>query len=156
MLDDAIAGGVSKLHKHAHTALNKHKITCTEKHICKSGWCPVWNPFIWFLSALSKWDQMWKKKQEKGDRDKCSWRAMTSKTVKENASGALIPSQAGMKGTPLGRGTAGYRRAAQSHRSPTLSLIVMKILGQDQRQIICMENWACSDLHLFRGFSVDF
>lgn len=54
------------------------------------------------------------------------------------------------------RGTAGYRRAARSHRNPTLAPIVMKILGQDQRQIICMENWACSDLHLFRGFCVDF
>lgn len=68
MLDDAVAGGVWKLHQHAHTALNKHKIACTEKHICKSGWCPVWilkgwNPFIWFLSALSKWDQMWKTKK---------------------------------------------------------------------------------------------
>lgn len=38
------------------------------------------------------------------------------------------------------RGTAGDRGAAQGHPSPTLPLIVMKILGQDQRQVICMEN----------------
>lgn len=67
---------------------------------------------------------------------------MTFKSEKENASGAHIPSQAGMKGTALGRGKgpAGYRRASRRPWSAVLSLIVMKILGQDQRQIICMEN----------------
>lgn len=47
-----------------------HSIKQTHNHMethINLGWCPVqilkgWNPFIWFLSVLSKWDQMWKKK----------------------------------------------------------------------------------------------
>lgn len=57
-----------------------------------------WNPVIWF--PLSKWDQTWIK-QESGDRAKC-WRASAFKSVRENASGAHMPSQAGMKGTLQG------------------------------------------------------
>lgn len=63
---------------------------------------------------------------------------MIFSSVKENVSGAEIPSEAGMKGTPWGQGQLGT--VAQGHSSPKLPPIVMKILGQDQKQIIHMEN----------------
>lgn len=79
-----------------------------------------WNPFIWFLSALSKWDQMWIK-QESGDRAKC-WRASAFKSVRENASGAQYALTSKHERNPTRRagegqlGTAGQLRARGAPR----------------------------------------